>query len=144
VGKGYEPAVVIVDTGILYAFADRADSWHKRSVRFLEGYRGKLIVPCPVIPEACYLMNRYLGGQAEQAFLRSLVNREMGVEHLDQQDLLCCTKLIEKYADLNLGFVDASLIAICERRGISGILTTDRRHFSAVRSARNEPFVLLP
>lgn len=52
--------------------------------------------------------------------------------------------LVERYADFPLGGSDASVIAIAERLSITTILTTDRRHFAAVRPAHIEAFTLLP
>ena len=43
-----------------------------------------------------------------------------------------------------LGGSDASVIAIAERRSITTILTTDRRHFAAVRPRHVGAFELLP
>ena len=41
--------VVLVDTGPLYAMADRDDDWHLRVVRFLESSRDEFVIPryCP-------------------------------------------------------------------------------------------------
>ena len=133
-----------VDTGVIFALADQSDAWHTRCVRYLDKFRGTLVVPCAVIPEACYLLNSYLGPSAESAFLRSLSERELLVDNFAAEDLNRCLELLGKYQDLNLGFVDASLIAMCERRKISTILTTDRKHFSVVRSKLDTPFQLLP
>jgi predicted nucleic acid-binding protein len=144
VAKIKEIEAVVVDTGILYALADRDDSWHERSVEFISDYQGQLILPCSVIPEACYLLNNFLGQKAEQSFLKSLHQRELSIDHLQPDDFVRSADLITKYNKLNLGFVDASIIAVCERREIYSILTTDRRHFSITRPKTNKPFELLP
>ncbi len=38
-----------------------------------------------------------------------------------------------KFKDLNLGLVDGTVAALAERRQVYRVLTTDRRHFSAIR-----------
>ena len=81
--KNYKIDAVIVDTGIIYALSDRKDSWHNRSVDFVAGFKGKLIIPSPVIPEACYLLNTFLGQSAETKFIRSLEKRELTIEHFN-------------------------------------------------------------
>ena len=48
------------------------------------------------------------------------------------------------YADLPLGAVDASVIAVAERVGASEVATLDRRHFSVVRPRHVGAFALLP
>lgn len=142
--KGYKVDSVIVDTGIIYAAADIKDSWHEKTVGFLANFRGRLIVPSTVIPETCYLLNTYLGQSAEIAFVNSINNRELVVEHFNFEDLERCIALLKKYDDLNLGFVDASVIAISERLKVCKIMTTDRRHFSVARPKHCESLILLP
>lgn len=140
----YKIDYVTIDTGIIYALADTKDSWHKQSVDFISTFKGRLVVPSTVIPEACYLLNEYLGQPAEIGFINSLINRELVVEHFSDHDLTRCMELLKKYDNLNLGFVDASMIAISERLKIQKILTTDRRHFSVVKPNHCEAFLLLP
>ena len=53
-------------------------------------------------------------------------------------------QLVEQYDNFPLGGSDASVIAIAERRSITTILTTDRRHFAAVRPRHVGAFELLP
>jgi len=134
----------LVDTGIVYALADKADAWHRRAEESVGGFSGRLIVPMSVIPEACYLLNAYLGPSAEVAFLDALLHREMSVEPVTTPDIARTTEILKRYADANIGFVDASLVAVAERLGITTILTTDRRHFSLVTPAHGPAFSLLP
>lgn len=53
-------------------------------------------------------------------------------------------ELIDTYADLGLGVVDASLIAVAERLGITTVASLDRRHFSVVRPDHCAAFELIP
>lgn len=89
-------------------------------------------------------MNTYLGRAVETAFVDSLIKRELAVEQVGTPDLVRCIELLKKYEKLNLGLVDASIIAVSERLNIQKVLTTDRRHFSAVKPKHCESFVLLP
>jgi predicted nucleic acid-binding protein len=57
--------MIVVDTGIIYALADRDDVHHAACVRWLAAARGPLVVPPPVIAEACYLIGRHLSPTAE-------------------------------------------------------------------------------
>lgn len=137
-------AAALVDTGILYALADKRDAWHRRAAASVVGFPGRLIVPASVIPEACYLLNSCLGPFAETAFLVALNNREMSVEPVTGPDMARTVAILKQYADANIGFVDASLVAVAERLGINTILTTDRRHFSLIKPAHCSAFTLLP
>jgi predicted nucleic acid-binding protein len=136
--------VVLLDTGIIYALANRKDSWHERAAAFVESFIGKLVVPSTVIPEAAYLLNNYLGHHAESVFLQSLLDGEMTVEQVTMADFARASELLKEYADANIGLVDASVIALAERLKISRILTTDRRHYAMVRPKHCQAFELLP
>jgi predicted nucleic acid-binding protein len=52
--------------------------------------------------------------------------------------------LIRTYADLPLGVVDASVIAVAERLRATQIATLDVRHFTIVRPSHHPSFQLLP
>ena len=142
--KSYQVESLIIDTGVIYALADRKDGWHAVAVSFMSDFSGRLFVPSTVVPEACYLLNTYLGQDAEIGFVLALVNREMVIEHSTTQDLARISELLKKYRDSNIGFVDASVVTIAERLKICGILTTDRRHFAAIKPQHCKGFTLLP
>jgi len=55
--EGYKIESAIIDSGIIYALADKKDSWHKKAFEFVRICKCRIIVPSPVIPEACYLLN---------------------------------------------------------------------------------------
>ena len=137
-------APVLVDTGIIYALADRSDAWHLRARTFVQNFKGKLIVPATVIPEACYLLQTHLSAQAETAFVTSIANRALRLEQVDEEDLNRAIEVMNIYSDLAIGLVDASLVAVAERLKIASILTTDRRHFSVITPIHCPAFTLLP
>jgi len=135
---------ILVDTGPLYAMADRDDDWHARVVRFLGGSRAELIVPVAVLPEAAYLLATHLGADAERKLVRSLASGEMALAELTIRDLRRTLELLDRYAAARIGFVDATVVATAERLRISRILTTDRRDFSLIRPRHCKAFELLP
>lgn len=102
------------------------------------------MVPITVLPEVCYLLERRLGGMAELAFVRALARDEITVQPVNAADLERAADLLEKYGDLRLGFVDATVVALAERLNITRLLTLDRRHFSVVRPKHARAFELLP
>jgi hypothetical protein len=53
-------------------------------------------------------------------------------------------ELVRAYADLPLGAVDASVIAIAERLKLTDVATLDRRHFTVVRPKHAKALNLLP
>jgi uncharacterized protein len=142
--QAFQANRILVDTGIIFALADKSDAWHKKSLGFINAFNGKVIAPSTIIPEACYLLNRYLGLSAEMTFIESLVRHELLVETVTIEDLGRSLKIMKIYSNLNIGLVDASIIALAERLNISKILTTDRRHFSIIRGEKGSHFELKP
>lgn len=49
--KNYQVELLIIETGIIYALADRKDNWHAVAARFMSDFSGRLFVPSSVIPE---------------------------------------------------------------------------------------------
>jgi predicted nucleic acid-binding protein len=133
---------MLVDTGVLYALADRHDAWHARAVTWVKGLAAPLLVPVAVVPEVVYLLHTRLGAAAERAFVRSLVTREVDLEPLHDRDLKRASAVLETWPDI--GFVDASIVAMAERLKLRQLATTDRRHFAAIRPSHIAAFELLP
>ena len=65
-------------------------------------------------------------------------------ETLGDEDLARAAELETRYATLNLGFVDAAVITVCERLRESKVATLDHRHFSVVRPRHRRALDLLP
>ena len=78
--------MIVVDTGVLFAAADRDDPDHADSARVLLGHAGALVVPVPVVVETSWLIESRLGPAAEAAFLRSVREGELVRADLDDED----------------------------------------------------------
>jgi predicted nucleic acid-binding protein len=137
-------AAILVDTGILYAMADIDDAWHEPVKSFLQNIMDTLFVPITVLPEICYLLNTHLSQDSERKLIASIIQGELKIEGLRNEDFHRSYQLLESYSDMNIGFVDASVVAIAERLKIHRILTTDRKHFSVIRPRHCQTFNLLP
>ena len=135
---------VVADTGALYALVDKDDSWHRRVVRWWKANRDPIFVPVCVLPEVCYLLHTRISPQAEAAFVRAVAEGEFLIEPLESEDIARGHAIIEKYQDLELGFVDAVVAATAERLDAVELLTTDRRHFSVLRPSHAGRFTLSP
>lgn len=78
------------------------------------------------------------------AFLQDTEEGAWTIVWPSSSDLSRAHSLIERYADLDLGIVDATVIALAERLGEHKVATLDHRHFSVVRPAHRPAFTLLP
>lgn len=135
---------LIVDTGPLLAALDSDDPDHVRCLEVLEGTSEDLVVPGLVLAELDYWCARRLGSGVWLAFLEDLVGGAYRYEAPSVVDLERCRDLQMTYADLGLGLVDASVMALAERLHEGRIATLDQRHFSVVRPAHVPAFSLLP
>ncbi len=133
---------LVVDTGFLYALADRSDAWHARAVDLLAARPQTLLAPAPIVPEVTYLLRERLGARAELSFVRSLAHGEIGIEELKRADWLRVEAILGDQP--HLGFVDASIMAVAERLKMREIATTDRRHFATFKPAHAPAFALVP
>jgi uncharacterized protein len=136
--------VIILDTGPLYAAADTSDAHHPACSTFFTSNTEQLVVPVSVVVETSFLIERHLGPNAEAAFLGSLIPAGIIVEQIGPGDLARTAELVTTYADMPLGAVDASVVAIAERLAVTTVITIDRRHFSVVRPRHTTAFTLLP
>jgi len=95
-----------------------------------------------VVPEVCYLMRERLGATAERRFVESLAAEELALEDIAVGDVKRCAALLQLYPQI--GFVDASVVAVAERLRLRVIATTDRRHFGSIRPKHVPTFELVP
>jgi uncharacterized protein len=139
--------VILVDTGPLVAAALDGDVNHHRCVELFTALHlnnERLVVPSLVITEVCYLLAREAGPRLEAEFVRSVAAGDFVVAELASSDFHRAAELMLDYADLPLGVVDASLVALAERFKVAEIATLDRRHFSVVRPRHVDAFTMLP
>jgi len=52
--------------------------------------------------------------------------------------------LCDRYADADIGLVDAAVMAVVERLDEPKLATLDRRHFALIRPRHRETIALLP
>lgn len=119
----------LVDTGILYAYYDRSDAWHARARALLQGKERGLILPAPVIPEVDHLLGHRLGPASRLAFYEGITEGHYLVADLPRQAYARVAAINRQFEDLDLGFVDAAIVAMAESLKVARVATTDRRHF---------------
>lgn len=102
------------------------------------------MVPVLVVTEVTYLLGTRLGAQAEVRFLGDVAAGAFIVEPVVAGDWLRVAELVWAYRDLDLGTVDASVVAAAERLGVVDVATLDRRDFAVVRPKHAPRFHLLP
>ena len=97
-----------------------------------------------MIAETAWLILDRLGPAAQAQFLRTITSGQLEAVDLGEGDWERCVELVERYADLHLDLMDASLVAVAERLGMTSIATLNHRDFRVVRPRHIESFELLP
>ncbi|MDE0268113.1 MAG: PIN domain-containing protein [Acidimicrobiaceae bacterium] len=135
--------MLVVDTSVLLAAGNVSDSWHCQCAELLRDEK-RLIVPAPVVTETSIMINRRLGAVHETRFLATVATGCFQIVDLEVVDYRRTAELLEIYNDLRLGFVDAAIVAVAERHGVTRIATLNHRDFTVVRPAHAASFILLP
>lgn len=135
--------MLLIDTNVLLAAADTSAPEHLRCVALLDE-RTDLLVTTQVAVECSWMIESRLGPSAEAAFVASIATGELERIDLTGTDWVRCAELIATYADLGLGLVDASIVAVAERLQLATIATMNHRDFTVVRPAHVDAFELIP
>src|SRR6266478_4046725 len=135
---------VLLDSGFLFASLNASEDEHEATISVLENIREPIVLPVPAITEVAYLLARDIGNEAAADFVASLATNELTLENPFAEDYLRSAEILRLYADANLDFVDALIVATAERLNITRVLTLDRRDFQLIRPKHCVSFELLP
>jgi predicted nucleic acid-binding protein len=135
---------LVLDTSALLAALDAADPDHGPCAKLISDAKEDLIVPALVLAELDYWCHERLTPNVWLAFLEDVLSGAYGVESPTHADLARCHALQRTYADLEVGVVDASVLALVERLGEPKLATLDHRHFGVMWPRHVEALALLP
>jgi uncharacterized protein len=133
---------LIVDTGPLVALLDATDPDHARCEELLQESGEPRVVPVCVLVEVEYMVRPWPG--AFGALLEEFNRGALELLGLPAAWLRRAGELVDRYRDLPLGLVDATVVAASEMLAETKLATLDRRHFSVVRPAHTEALTILP
>ena len=122
--------MIVVDTSAILALCNSKDSHHQKALAIYESASSPLVIPVFIMGEIAYMLETILDTKVLGNFLSDI---DDGIFLLDQQTTDCkrVRELCERYADLPLGFADASVIA-CAERYSGKIFCFNDRDFSIV------------
>lgn len=135
---------LILDTGPLYAALDRSDDDHFRCRRLIEDANEPLLIPAPVLVELDHLIHRSLNPGVLVALLADIESGAYEVVNVTTTDHRRVAELCDRYADMDIGYVDAAVLAVVERLDEPKLGTLDRRHFGVLRPRHVDALRLLP
>jgi uncharacterized protein len=136
--------LIVVDSSAIIAYMNSADRHHAEVAQWLQAEEDDLATTPLIVTEADHLAGAYGGARAAKALRGDLVAGAYLVEWWPEA-LGAAVRVAERYAEMNLGLADASLVALAQRLKTTAIATLDERHFRAVRPlAGAKAFRLLP
>jgi len=135
---------LVLDTGPIVALLDVADPEHERCLKMVSDTRQDLVIPVLVLAEVDYWLLKLYGHEPWQTFVEDIDRGAYRLHALSEKTLVRAAQLEREYASLDLGLVDASVIAACEELNEPKVATLDRRDFSVVRPDHRDHLTLLP
>jgi predicted nucleic acid-binding protein len=124
--------MIVADTGAVYALIDSRERHHAALRRLFEKDPDMWLLPWAILPEVDYLVAKHLGVKVQEGFLEDLAEGAFAVEWGTESDLVEARRICRKHRDLDLGLVDACVMAVAERLRAKAIATLDVRDFGAV------------
>lgn len=135
---------VIVDAAPLVALGDANDRLFPRIEHLLKSIDSPLVIPAPVTAEVDYLLGQRLGRGAQSRFIADLAAGRFTVAGLEREDYATVQEIDARYADLELGLADCSIVVLAHRYQTTRIVSFDERHFRVVRPLQGRTFTMLP
>jgi len=126
---------IVVDTGVFYAHHDTDAERHEAAVdafdRLLEGTYGQPYTNDYVLDETVTLTRTRTGSfEAADTVARRMLGEEpfphvIEMLHVEPDDVRASLETLRRYDDHDLSFTDATIITLCESRGIDAVLSFD-------------------
>lgn len=133
--------IVVCDTGPLVAAVNRRDRHHTLSLAVLTDGDPTLIVPITVMVEVDYLLRARMGDDAARRFLIDVDAGRYVPAPVTADVLHRAIQLDAQHADVGLGLVDASVVAVAEAVGATTVATLDHAH---LRILQGQGWELMP
>jgi len=124
--------MIVADTGAVLALLDRDEDNHPAVRKLYDEDPDGWILPWAILPEVDYLLAAHVGRKAREMFLADLADGAFVVDWGGDADLAAIGRIHGRYRSIQLGLVDAAVIATAERLKADAIATLDLRHFGAV------------
>lgn len=115
---------VLVDTGPLVAFLNRADRYYKWAVERAAAISPPLFTCEAVISEACFLLRNI--PSAPDALLELVKRKLVAVPFQLEHEITAVKKLMARYNNVPMSLADACLVRMSEQYAGSVLLTLDR------------------
>jgi uncharacterized protein len=134
------PTALLCDTGALLDYLVATAPDHRAFRDAIDGARTRYI-PGLVLAEVDYFLRK--DRRAMGALIRDLSRGAFTYAPPSSSTLDRAMEIDRQYAELRLGLVDASIVALAEEVFVHRLVTRDVRHFSSVRLRGGRRFDLV-
>ncbi len=125
---------IVVDAGPLIAMFTRSDRYHAAARQFLARSEGaKLVTNLIVVGEVAAVLGRH----KDLVACLDWIVENIEIDSSAGADLPRAISILQKYKDLPADLADASLVAMCERRGTNFVASVDN-DFDVYRLPKNK------
>jgi len=137
---------LILDTGVIVALLNANDDHHQACVQLVQSTHEPLVVPAAALFEVDYWLRTRSAFEAWEIFVEDIESGAYLLAQTTEEDLVRIVQLERQYQDLDLDldFVDAAVIALCERMREPKVATIDKRDFRIVVPRHVAALELLP
>jgi predicted nucleic acid-binding protein len=136
--------MIVADTSGIFASVDSAAAEHKAVTAILAEVDEPPLVTPFVVAEVDYLLTTRFGTKTAITFLQDVADGAYELVEFHPGDLGTAVGVVQRYADLNIGVTDASLVVAAARYGTTDLLSLDERHFRVIAPLWGAAFRLLP
>jgi len=135
---------LILDTGVIVALLNANDDHHQACLQLVQNTHEPLVVPAAALFEVDYWLRTRSAFEAWEIFVEDIDSGAYLLAQTTEEDLVRIVQLERQYQDLDLDFVDAAVIALCERMREPKVATIDKRDFRIVVPRHVDALELLP
>lgn len=136
--------MILVDTSAALQLASSTAQRHADVVRVVDELSGPFVVSPFVLAELDYMLGARHGQEAQLAMLAEVAEGAYELAEIDRADVAAAAAVVQRHADLKIGLADASIVVLADKHDTTDVLTSDARHFRAMRGPGGRPFRLLP
>lgn len=134
---------VVLDTSVVVAFMAADEDDHEAVAGWIESLDDDLVTTPLALAEMDHIIEQRAGhlvaARLWHDFDRGAYQVRWWADALRET-----LKIARVEGNLNIGLVDASLVALAERLGTTRIATLDHRHFRRLTTRDGDHFVVLP
>ncbi len=137
-----KPKKLIIDTGPIVAFLNRADFYHEWALRQFSELIPPFYTCESVISETCFLLRNTENGQKN---ILKLLERELiQISFNLKEEISTIMSLMKKYNDIPMSLADACLVRMSEQISDSTICTLDSDFRIYRKEKRNVIPLIMP